>query len=158
MYYLIQIKPNISCLGTSFRSIAHARQEAYALNLDYGLCEIFSVGTNIDGCYKEVYRSQPKPEGWGGEEHLMVERPELPTCECKERAVSWIYPYVDCSTGDLIHGRAAEELHDRLRPIVTEEGVSLSEDSFRYHLRALPEPICKRCDGLVPVGWSTAPP
>jgi hypothetical protein len=59
MSYTLTATDQIACYGTSFKSIAEARN--YAMSLQgLGLCKSFSVGQYRNGKHVEVYNSNKK--------------------------------------------------------------------------------------------------
>lgn len=70
-------------------------------------------------------------------------------CQCEKPKIRWVRPVKDLTTGVVYEGRVAEELHVKTLPVVTEEGVTMSELYWRYYRSIVYHPICEHCEGLV---------
>jgi hypothetical protein len=60
IHYTLTSLDQIACHGTSFPSAAAAKNYAFELQRQWGLCKSFIIGCYKDGKHIEVYRSHPK--------------------------------------------------------------------------------------------------
>lgn len=62
MSFTLTDTTQVSCHGTSFKSLAEAKNYAISLQ-EFGLCETYSVGEYRDGKYVNVYKSDKEYNG-----------------------------------------------------------------------------------------------